>query len=194
MKVVQNYWDTLYRRQKVVQNYWDTVYMRQKVVQNYWDMLYRRQKVVQNYWDTLYRRQKRDWPLGAFVTLHGLKNNSVERGIHVHEGSDMSDGCNSLGGPLRPDGADHGDPHAGHRHLGNLGNLRVRNDWWAVELLTNRNISLFGHDSIQGKSIVIHAGPDDYDQVRIACCVIVACSQDDIWTQDDTAFFKSRHI
>lgn len=140
--------------------------------------------------------------LKGFVVKVDKQDNAGQklhlRGLHGHEYGDMSNGCNSLGGHLNPSGVTHGGPGAAgeHRHVGDFGNLEVKEDGTVMTSFTDDVASLFGSDSMLGRSLVIHAGPDDLGHGdsksskasgnaggRIACCIVVASSEpSDIWS------------
>jgi superoxide dismutase, Cu-Zn family len=105
-----------------------------------------------------------------------------EHGFHLHEvGSCEAPTFESAGGHYNPTNRSHGFDHPDGPHAGDLRNLEVDTDGTAegdltneyVTLLTGRPNSLLDGD---GTSIVIHAGPDDYQSQpsgdsgdRIAC-------------------------
>ncbi|TFK27469.1 hypothetical protein FA15DRAFT_701871 [Coprinopsis marcescibilis] len=97
---------------------------------------------------------------GEIVGL-GLEPNT-ERGWHVHESGDLSQGCAGAGGHFNPQGMNHGAPWDHHRHVGDLGNFKV-NEWGDayVDNIVNDKMSLMGRSSIVGRSLVIHLGTDD---------------------------------
>lgn len=84
--------------------------------------------------------------------------------IHVHEWGDLSNGCDSLGSHYNPDGTTHGSIFVPDRprHAGDLTNNvtfdkngRFEFSYWD-DMLT-----LYGLNTIYGRSVVIHALPDD---------------------------------
>jgi Cu-Zn family superoxide dismutase len=83
-------------------------------------------------------------------------------GFHVHEKGDCSshDGS-SAGGHYNPSGKKHGGPDDLDRHAGDFGNVEADANGNAHYERTDLIIKLDGADSIIGKSIVIHADPDD---------------------------------
>lgn len=104
-------------------------------------------------------------------------------GMHIHEFGDCSapDGS-SAGGHYNPDDAPHGAPSnpASGRHAGDLGNLIELAEGVAEFETTDRVIQLHGEDSIEGKSVIVHAGEDDFATqptgnagARLACGVVV---------------------
>jgi Cu-Zn family superoxide dismutase len=110
-----------------------------------------------------------------------------EHGFHIHKAGDLSgDGCKKAcdhfhyGNP-----SSHGGPpgHVGERHTGDLGNISLGPNGEAFQkeyLLQNLPI-----EELYGRSVIVHADPDDYGQgnhedskttghsgARIACGII----------------------
>lgn len=113
-------------------------------------------------------------------TVSGLKPNQ-EHGFHVHEKGDCSSAdATSAGGHFNPMGQPHGHHAGSARHAGDLPNLKADAGGVArvslhVDVLTIGS----GPADIVGRSVVVHAGPDDYASqpagnsgARIACGVI----------------------
>eukprot|EP00299_Pterocystis_sp_00344_P003531 c14297_g1_i1.p1 GENE.c14297_g1_i1~~c14297_g1_i1.p1 ORF type:complete len:179 (-),score=40.27 c14297_g1_i1:16-513(-) len=84
-----------------------------------------------------------------------------QHGFHVHEKADFSDGCKSAGPHYNPFGKTHGSPDAAERHVGDLGNVVADESGVAKGQLTDGLIKLFGEYSVIGRSMIIHADPDD---------------------------------
>ncbi|XP_012535395.1 superoxide dismutase [Cu-Zn] 2 [Monomorium pharaonis] len=106
-------------------------------------------------------------------------------GFHVHEFGDNTNGCTSAGAHFNPLGKDHGGPDHVERHIGDLGNVRAGPDGIANVELTDSKIQLCGNHSIIGRTLVVHADPDDLGQgghelskttgnagARLACGII----------------------
>ncbi len=103
-----------------------------------------------------------------------------KHGFHVHEFGDCS-GHQGLaaGGHFNPTNEKHGGPDSPVRHVGDLGNLVADENGVAHYERIDKQIAFEGQNSILGRSIVIHADPDDYETqptgnsgARIACGVI----------------------
>lgn len=62
---------------------------------------------------------------------------------------------------LQPTGSKHGGPDASERHVGDLGNVQTDSNGVVNLNLSDDKISLFGKNSIIGRTLVIHAGTDD---------------------------------
>jgi Cu-Zn family superoxide dismutase len=104
-------------------------------------------------------------------------------GFHIHEKGDCSapDGT-SAGGHFNPFGKPHGDPAKAAHHAGDLPMLIAGADGSARFTALMDGISLRSSpDSILGRSVIIHAQPDDFTTqptgnsgARVACGVITA--------------------
>ncbi|XP_046545971.1 superoxide dismutase [Cu-Zn]-like [Haliotis rubra] len=120
------------------------------------------------------------------VNLKGfpLSDPLTKHGYHVHEYGDLSNGCTSTGGHYNPLNMTHGAPYDEIRHVGDFGNIPAH-DGLVKHYHRDRIASLFGHYSILGRAIVVHAGTDDLGRggdpsskengnagSRLACCVI----------------------
>jgi Cu-Zn family superoxide dismutase len=102
-----------------------------------------------------------------------------EHAFHVHEFGDCSSpDAMSAGGHFNPDKKPHGRRHAAERHVGDLGNIMADENGKAVIKMTDKVIKLRGAHSIIGRSLIVHAKPDDFTQPvgnaggRVACGVI----------------------
>lgn len=104
--------------------------------------------------------------------------------IHVHEFGDCSSAdANSAGSHYNPEKHEHGLPDKSQRHAGDLGNLQADASGKSHLELTVNNISIAGNKNpILGRSVIVHAKPDDGGQpvgnagARIACGVIGAAN------------------
>jgi Cu-Zn family superoxide dismutase len=118
----------------------------------------------------------------VIVFAQGLKPDQ-EHGLHIHEVGDCSaDDAMSAKGHFNP----FGKPHAGHtaveRHAGDLPSLKANKQGRAkVDVEVDIITVTPGPASIIGRSIIIHADPDDFRTqptgnagARIACGVIRA--------------------
>ncbi|XP_017138094.1 superoxide dismutase [Cu-Zn] isoform X1 [Drosophila miranda] len=82
-------------------------------------------------------------------------------GFHVHEFGDNTNGCMSSGPHFNPRNKEHGAPTDENRHLGDLGNIQAAGDSPTAVSITDSKITLFGADSIIGRTVVVHADADD---------------------------------
>ena len=104
--------------------------------------------------------------------------------IHVHEFGDCSSAdAASAGSHYNPEKHEHGLPDKDQRHAGDLGNLQADTSGKAHLELTVNNITVAGNKNpILGRSVIVHAKPDDGGQPvgnaggRIACGVIGAAN------------------
>lgn len=103
-----------------------------------------------------------------------------KHGINIHEYGDVSapDGA-STGRHFNPTHKEHGGPDHLERHAGDLGNVVADQTGHADYERIDSIIKLTGPDTIIGRSVVIHALPDDYKTQptgnsggRVACGVI----------------------
>jgi Cu-Zn family superoxide dismutase len=117
--------------------------------------------------------------------IEGLKPDS-KHAFHIHEFGDVTgagtDG-KSAGGHYNPEHVDHGGPDSAPHHAGDLGNLSADAHGVAHLERVIHGITIAGdHDAILGRSVIIHAGEDDFatqptgttgdGATRIACGVI----------------------
>ncbi|KZP01358.1 superoxide dismutase Cu-Zn, partial [Calocera viscosa TUFC12733] len=86
---------------------------------------------------------------------------SAERGFHIHELGDNTNGCVSAGPHFNPFKKTHGGPTDETRHVGDLGNVSTDGSGKATISITDSHLSLTGPLSIVGRTVVIHAGTDD---------------------------------
>uniref|UniRef100_A0A915Q119 Superoxide dismutase [Cu-Zn] n=1 Tax=Setaria digitata TaxID=48799 RepID=A0A915Q119_9BILA len=83
-------------------------------------------------------------------------------GFHVHQFGDIRKSCISAGPHFNPFGKTHGGPTDIEKHVGDLGNIMVDSDGTAHVDISSNHIQLMGPHSIIGRSIVVHANPDDF--------------------------------
>ncbi|CUA69979.1 Superoxide dismutase [Cu-Zn] [Cryptococcus gattii] [Rhizoctonia solani] len=98
----------------------------------------------------------------VFITgeLRNLEPNA-DRGFHIHEFGDETDGCMSSGSHYNPFGATHGGPKDLKRHVGDLGNIRSDANGVAKLDFSDHAISLLSPWSIVGRTVLVHTGTDD---------------------------------
>jgi Cu-Zn family superoxide dismutase len=90
-----------------------------------------------------------------------LKNHAIDHGFHVHEKADFSNGCLSAGPHYNPFNKNHGAPTDEDRHVGDLGNIVADADGVAEGVIIDHLIKLSGPYSVVGRSMMVHADPDD---------------------------------
>lgn len=111
-----------------------------------------------------------------------------QHGFHVHEFGDNTNGCVSAGPHFNPNGHEHGAPSDSKRHVGDLGNVVADENGKATINITDSQVKLTGQESVIGRTIVVHADPDDLGKGghelskttgnaggRLACGVIGIC-------------------
>lgn len=105
-----------------------------------------------------------------------------EHGFHIHEVGDCSaPDASSAKGHFNPAGKAHGHHAGSERHGGDMPNLVASASGEARFSGEIDGLSLSGMTGVVGRSVVIHADPDDYKSQpagnsgkRIACGVIVS--------------------
>lgn len=112
-----------------------------------------------------FSQRNRGDPVKITVDLHGFKEDGLY-GFHIHRFGDVTKGCTSM---CEHFNANRQTPHGGpkappsKRHIGDLGNIRVRHGRCKMTLHDNL-VSLFGHAgrlSIVGRGVVVHEKRDD---------------------------------
>lgn len=132
---------------------------------------------------TIFFEQNNNEPVHVTGSVKGLKPG--KHGFHVHEFGDNTNGCTSAGAHFNPHQKEHGAPNDENRHVGDLGNVEANDSGEANIDIKDSIISLTGNDSIIGRSLVVHADPDDLGRgghelskstgnagARVACAVI----------------------
>ncbi|CAH1756776.1 24812_t:CDS:2 [Entrophospora sp. SA101] len=118
------------------------------------------------------------------IDLKNLKPGN--HGFHIHEYGDNTNGCTSAGGHYNPDEKLHGARQdIKNRHVGDLGNVLVGPDGTVKDSFSDELIKLIGERSVIGRTVVVHADPDDLGKggvelslttgnagARLACGVI----------------------
>ncbi|KAL0552604.1 hypothetical protein IC582_011722 [Cucumis melo] len=108
---------------------------------------------------TIFFSQNGNGPTTITGNISGLK--AGLHGFHVHALGDTTNGCLSTGPHFNPEGKDHGAPDDENRHVGDLGNVVAGDNGTATFSIIDKQISLVGRNSVLGRSIVVHADPDD---------------------------------
>ncbi|KPI36908.1 Superoxide dismutase [Cu-Zn] [Cyphellophora attinorum] len=86
---------------------------------------------------------------------------NAERGFHIHQFGDNTNGCTSAGPHFNPFGKPHGSPSDSERHVGDLGNIKTDGQGNAKGTITDEHVKLIGEHSVLGRTVVTHAGTDD---------------------------------
>ncbi|KAI5734511.1 superoxide dismutase [Cu-Zn] [Diaphorina citri] len=130
-----------------------------------------------------FTQEHADSPVKVTGEIQGLEEGN--HGFHIHEFGDNTNGCTSAGPHFNPLGKDHGAPSDADRHVGDLGNIVATANKVAKVEIEDSIISLTGANNIVGRTLVVHADPDDLGKgghelskttgnagARIACGVI----------------------
>jgi len=75
---------------------------------------------------------------------------SAQRGMHIHQFGDNTNGCTSAGPHFNPFSKTHGAPEDDERHVGDLGNFTTDGQGNAKDSITDKHIKLIGPE--QSKS------------------------------------------
>jgi len=84
-----------------------------------------------------------------------------KHGFHIHEKNSIQDGCAATGMHFNPTSSQHGNIEGLIRHAGDMGNLLSEDGRNIISKTQSRNMTLFGDESIIGRTCVIHALEDD---------------------------------
>ena len=122
------------------------------------------------------------------VKINGHINNLVpgKHGFHVHTyGNLLKTDCSKCGGHWNPHNKEHGGLNDSNSHAGDLGNITANEEGESKFHIKSEIMTLYGKNSILGRSIVIHEDIDDlgkgvfsdstttgHSGVRIDCAVI----------------------
>ena len=114
----------------------------------------------------------------VIVEVSGLTPGS--HGFHVHEKGDCSaPDASSAGGHFNPHQTAHGKAGEGVFHAGDMPSLEADANGNARLNVVLDSITFAGEHSIVGRSLIVHADPDDYVSqptgnagARVACAVI----------------------
>jgi Cu-Zn family superoxide dismutase len=103
-------------------------------------------------------------PVLVSIHIKGLKKKKHGiHAIHIHEYGDTTSGCASLGGHWNPTRTSHGcvgvttTSHAGDL----INNINPDEEGEVHVEFMDRRLTLHGDENILGRSVVIHASPDD---------------------------------
>lgn len=101
-------------------------------------------------------------PVRVTFSVNGPANQI--HAVHIHEWGDLTKGCDSLGPHYNPTQTTHGSLFVPDRprHAGDLINNLTFDARGRFEFVYDDDLlTLFGNDSIYGRSVVIHAEEDD---------------------------------
>jgi len=88
-------------------------------------------------------------------------DSNADRGMHVHQFGDNTNGCTSAGPHFNPFSKTHGAPSDETRHVGDLGNFKTDGQGNATGSIQDKLVKLIGPESVLGRTIVVHGGTDD---------------------------------
>jgi superoxide dismutase, Cu-Zn family len=110
----------------------------------------------------IFKQSKSTSHVTVKINLNGFKNSSPHA-IHIHEFGDISNGCMSAGPHFNPTGTTHGTRmiKGMPRHAGDLCNNIYAYRGKVDFSFKDDAISLFGINTIIGRTVVIHEGEDD---------------------------------
>jgi len=89
-------------------------------------------------------------------------NPNGQFGFHVHELGTLEGNCTACSGHYNPTDGTHGAPWNDTRHNGDLGNVNFTKGNSIQVSFSDSVIQLTGDYSILGRTLVLHAGTDDY--------------------------------
>jgi superoxide dismutase, Cu-Zn family len=102
------------------------------------------------------------------INVSGFAPGAVH-GLHIHQFGDLLEGCGSACAHYNPEHQQHGSQalHGKSRHAGDLcNNITADTNGRATIQYYDDLVSLSGPRSIIGRSVVIHADPDDLGKYR----------------------------
>lgn len=103
-------------------------------------------------------------PVGVTITVNNVADGY--HGIHIHADPNGEEGHFHVGEPWSPDNEDgtpHGDGFSSFCHTGDMCNNIFVLGGTGTYQYSDAKISIFpGLRNIIGRSVVLHAGPDDY--------------------------------
>lgn len=107
-----------------------------------------------------FTQESADAPTTVSYEIEGNDANAL-RGFHIHQFGDNTNGCTSAGPHFNPFGKTHGAPEDEVRHVGDLGNIQTDATGVAKGSKVDKLLTLFGENSILGRTVVVHGGQDD---------------------------------
>jgi Cu-Zn family superoxide dismutase len=99
---------------------------------------------------------------GLRININAVGLKPGPHGFHIHRSGNLLDSCTSVCDHFNPTGSVHGGRNSHKRHLGDLGNIVANNLGEVVnQVIYDKHLRLWGKYGIVGRSVVIHADPDD---------------------------------
>jgi Cu-Zn family superoxide dismutase len=109
----------------------------------------------------IFSQRSPDKPVKVEYIITNLSPETTH-GFHIHTfGNLYSTDCKDCGGHWNPDNKKHGSLRSRESHAGDLGNIVSNKDGVSYNLFTTSKITLFGVNSIIGRSVVVHSREDD---------------------------------
>lgn len=105
--------------------------------------------------------QKDGWDMRIIIYLEGFQR-TTDHGIHIHENPIIGQDCSTAGAHYNPSNLEHGAPHSPIRHYGDMGNFPSDTYGHIRMVFTDKVMSLYGKEVVNGRSIVIHSQGDDF--------------------------------
>jgi len=117
---------------------------------------------------------------GLHITAHLTGLTPGEHGFHIHEfGMCNCDDAVCAGDHYNPTNSKHGGPDDNDRHAGDFGNIVADEQGIGRYDRVDKQATLNGPHSIIGRTVIIHAGADDFTTqpsgnagARIACGIV----------------------
>lgn len=103
---------------------------------------------------------------GVFITVDlqfdmPIEDKTILRGIHIHSKVISNGDCSTAGGHWNPKKVTHGLLTSSVHHAGDLGNFMFTPEGLVHSEVRSFDLSLFGEESIIGRSVVVHQKIDD---------------------------------
>ena len=96
------------------------------------------------------------------INVHAFHLSPGKHGFHVHKkGNLFKTDCSLCEGHWNPMNKQHGGLNDENSHAGDLGNIIANSKGEVLKHLSTDKLTLFGKNSIIGRSIIIHEDEDD---------------------------------
>lgn len=107
-----------------------------------------------------FKQDNKDSPVK--ISGHINKLAPGKHGIHIHVyGNLLKSDCMNCGGHWNPTGVDHGSRTSENSHAGDFGNITANDEKESKFYFITSKITLYGENSVIGRSLVIHEDEDD---------------------------------
>ena len=117
-----------------------------------------------------FKQSKSSSKVKVSIHLTGFRG-SAARAIHIHEFGDLSGGCMSAGPHFNPTNSTHGSSEIKSmpRHAGDLCNNIYPSGGKVKHSFKDDMLTLYGSNTIIGRTVVIHDGEDDLGLGGLNC-------------------------